>query len=102
MRIEIEAIKNRDQYRVWADGKVIIRKTTTPLCSAARALMAQGVDPNTMLEKVRRGSDRVDMRARVGDAAKLTVREPADGDAPFFTKYTEPPADVKMKRSVAA
>lgn len=75
MRIEIAEIENRGRYTVWYNGDMVCNSTRTPLCSAARELLARGFDPNIMLEKVRRGSDRVDMRATIGGAAKLTVRD---------------------------
>jgi hypothetical protein len=69
IRIEIAEIENRNVYRVWHDGAVLIERTTTPLASAARILLARGSDPNDVIEMTRRGSSRVDMRAKVGAVA---------------------------------
>jgi hypothetical protein len=86
MRIEIVEIRNRGIWDVWHNGELICERTRTPLCSAARILLARGTDPNIILEKVRCGSDRVDQRARIGDAAKLAVLE-NETRGPYFTKY---------------
>jgi hypothetical protein len=66
--------------------------TRTPFCSAARELLARGFSPDLILEKVRRGSDRVDMRGKIGAAAKLTVQE--TGAGPKFRPFeaTEDPS----------
>jgi hypothetical protein len=97
MRIEIAETENRGRHTVWCNGEIICRSTSTPLCSAARVLLKRGADPDEVLEKVRRGSNRVDMKTRIGIAAKLTVRERDDGDAPFFTRYTEPPSEMQRR-----
>lgn len=55
----------------------------TPLLSAARKLLARGIEPATELEMLRRGSETVAMRTTVGVAARLTVKESA---APRFAK----------------
>jgi hypothetical protein len=70
MRIEIAEIESRNIYRVWHDGAVIIERTATPMRAAARVLLDRhlaGLDD--VLEMVRRGSDQVDMRGRIGDVA---------------------------------
>lgn len=88
MRIEIVEINNHGVWDVWHNGELIIENTRTPLCSAARLLLTRGADENAILEKVRCGSDRVDMRARIGDAAKLTV------DSERFKSYRPPATDA--------
>jgi hypothetical protein len=70
MRIEIVEIDKQGRFDVWHDGELICDSTLTPLCSAARVLLSRGIDPGIMLEKTRRGSDRVDMRAPIGLAAR--------------------------------
>jgi hypothetical protein len=70
MRIEIAEIENRNIYRVWHDGAVIIERTATPMRAAARVLLDRGVAKlDDVLEMVRRGSDQIDMRATIWDAA---------------------------------
>jgi hypothetical protein len=85
MRIEIAEIDKQGRFDVWHDGELICDSTLTPLCSAARVLLSRGIDPGIMLEKTRRGSDRVDMRAHPsGLPPGLVVNE---GDhAPRFAK----------------
>jgi hypothetical protein len=78
MRIEIAEIENRNIYRVWHDGAVIIERTATPMRTAARVLLARGADPDDVLELVRRGRDQVDLRARIADVALLGGHTDAD------------------------
>jgi hypothetical protein len=85
MRIEIVEIRNRGVYDAWHNGELICDQTRTPFLSAARVLLQRGADPNEMLEKVRCGSDQVDMRAPIGVAAKLTVKE--SDNAPRFRTF---------------
>src|SRR6476620_9158135 len=69
IRIEIAEIENRNIYRVWHDGVVLIERTATPMRAAARVLLDRAeAAPADMLEMVRRGSDRVDMRGTIADA----------------------------------
>ena len=70
IRIEIAEIENRNIYRVWHDGAVLIERTTTPMRAAARVLLDRGVAaPADVMEMVRRGCDQVDMRGTIGAAA---------------------------------
>jgi hypothetical protein len=58
MRIEIAEIENRNIYRVWHDGAVIIERTTTPMRAAARVLLMRGrANLDDVLEMTRRGCD---------------------------------------------
>jgi hypothetical protein len=47
----------------------------TPFFAAARALQAEGVDPNTILVMRHSGSQTDSLRARLGVAAGLTIEE---------------------------
>jgi hypothetical protein len=70
VRVEIAEIENRNIYRVWHHGAVLIERTTSPMRAAARVLLDRGVAGlDDELEMVRRGSDQVDMRATISDAA---------------------------------
>src|SRR5258706_8902777 len=75
IRIKIAEIENQGRYDVWRNGELICHSTRTPFLSAARVLFDRGADPDTILEKVRRGSDQIDMRAPLGKAAGLDVKE---------------------------
>ena len=83
MRVEIAEIENRAVYRVWHDGEQIVATSPVPEISAARFLLEHGADPDETLEFVRRGSDRVDIRAKIGALAKprgrAGARNGADG-----------------------
>jgi hypothetical protein len=48
--------------------------STKPFLDAARVLLAEGVDPATVLQMCHEGSATVAMRATVGAAAGLTVK----------------------------
>jgi hypothetical protein len=68
VRIEISEIENRSAYRVWHDGAVIIERTATPMRAAARVLLMRGAAGlDDVLEMVRRGGDRVDLRVTISD-----------------------------------
>lgn len=62
----------------------------TPLLSAARLLLAEGVPPDAPLTLQHRGSDTIAMRTTVGAAAELTVEE-GDRPSPRFRKFKEFP-----------
>jgi hypothetical protein len=94
MRIEIVEIKNRGVYDVFLGDDLLCQKTRTPLCSAARELSARGYPSDTVLEKVRRGSNKVDMRSTIGNASKLTVTE--TGFGPKFRTFKVGDADANQ------
>jgi hypothetical protein len=77
-------------YEARLDDRVLC-ETRTPFLSAARVLMAEGVDPLRMLEGCREGNGRrVDLRARVGVAAGFTVIED-ERRGPVFARYRPRP-----------
>lgn len=88
MRIDVRKLTHT-VYEASTGGEVLCQ-SKTPLLSAARVLMRRGVDPNTELRMVRFGSEMTLMRARLGDAAELTVIE-NDKASPRFGKYKEFP-----------
>jgi hypothetical protein len=51
----------------------------TPFFDAARELFAQGYDPNDLLMLRHGGSDTDSLRAKLGTAASLTVKETGSG-----------------------
>jgi hypothetical protein len=55
------------------DGRCIVERSTTPLCAAARVLLAEGLDPATKLVMRHEGSTHDALRSTVGAAAKITV-----------------------------
>src|SRR4051812_46774017 len=56
-------------------GDRILCKSGSPLLAAARALLAEGVNEDTILTMTHEGSSMPAMRARLGDAAGLRVAE---------------------------
>jgi hypothetical protein len=77
-------------YEARLDERVLC-ETRTPFLSAARVLLAEGVDPMRMLEGRREGNGgRVDLRARVGVAAGLTVIED-ERRGPVLARYRPRP-----------
>ena len=84
MRIDVRKLTNT-VYEASVNGEVLCR-SRTPLHSAARVLASRGVGRDTELRMVRFGSDTILVRARLGDAADLTVLESGPG-GPRFGKY---------------
>jgi hypothetical protein len=72
----------------------------TPLCSAARVLLSEGVAPGIRLVMRHAGADYDSLTTTVGVAAKLTVKETEHG--PKFKRWTgtEPPP-MREKRPAA-
>ena len=69
------------------DGRSVVKRSPTPFCTAARALLAEGIDPATRLIMRHEGSPNDALRSTVGAAAKLTV---ADGTGkPVFAPWVD-------------
>jgi hypothetical protein len=69
-------------------GRKIVAASRTPLLAAARILLAEGMPPATVIEMRRTGAVTWDLRAPIGVAAGLDVREGPYG--PKFVRYREP------------
>jgi hypothetical protein len=79
----------RDQYSATTlGGRKIVAASRTPLLTAARVLLAKGLPPKTIVEMCRTGAVTWDLRAPIGVAAGLDVREGPYG--PKFVRYREP------------
>jgi hypothetical protein len=72
----------RFEARLEGDKRVLC-VSRKPFVDAARVLVTDGFDPTTMLVMRRVGNDVDAWRARLGIAAKLTVRESGDGPPRF-------------------
>jgi hypothetical protein len=96
MLIYVEELKRSGRYKATlADGTVLLKSSRQPLLDGARALLAQGIDPETVLVMARKSAGTESLLARAGDAAKLTVQE-GDRVGPRFVKwkpYPQSPAD---------
>jgi hypothetical protein len=69
------------------DGRVVVKRSTTPFCDAARLLLAEGIKPNTILVMRHAGSGADALRSSVGVAAGLTVADD-NGGKPIFRKWS--------------
>ena len=79
----------RGQYSATTlGGRKIVAASRTPLLTAARVLLAKGLPPKAIIEMRRTGAVTWDLRAPIGLAAGLDVREGPYG--PKFVRYREP------------
>ena len=76
----------RGQYEARLEGRVLVGSTTEPLLAAARALLAQGVAPETPIAMRHEGADHAALRSTVGKAVRLTVEAGKDG-VPRFARF---------------
>jgi hypothetical protein len=72
------------------DGKVLVAATRQPFLDGARALLAEGANPQATIILKHPGSETVCLRARLGAAAKLTVEESNRGK-PTFRRWKPRP-----------
>jgi len=82
------------------DGRTIVKRSTTPFCDAARALLAEGVRPEAKLVMRHAGSAADALRSTVGVAAGLTVVDD-NGGKPIFRKWSPSPYDREETIPVA-
>jgi hypothetical protein len=71
-QIVVKEFKRRGRFDMYLDGRYLGR-STTPLLTAARILLAEGVPPETPLEMRHQGSTTISPRSTIGVAAKLEV-----------------------------
>lgn len=69
-----------------------ITKSYTPLFSAARILLSEGVSADEPLTLTHEGSETICMRTTVGAAARLTVRDNSSGFG--FRPYRPGPSET--------
>lgn len=76
MSINITAYPLGDgRFFAYLGNRPLCKASSTPFYSAARALLDEGVSPDTVLTMRHDGSSIVSLRSTVGQAAKLTVVE---------------------------
>jgi hypothetical protein len=68
-----------------ARGDLVVARSRTPFCDAARALIDDGFDPATKLVMTHAGSAIECLQAPIGAGALLTVEESAHG--PVFRRH---------------
>jgi hypothetical protein len=94
-----------DRSRGRVDSRLLVASSRTPFCDAARALLAEGVDPSTRIMMRRAGSATDPLTATVGGAAKLIV-EDGDGVPRFrpwkpFSRWDGQPEIARSDRAAA-
>src|SRR5207247_5891328 len=87
--IVVEPIGHRGKFAARLDGRLLVRSSRTPFCDAARVLLAERGDPSSTIVMRHAGSATDSLRARLGVAAGLTVRED-DNRAPRFVSWRPP------------
>jgi hypothetical protein len=83
------------QFEARLEGELLCL-SRTPFLAAARALLEKGHAPETEIAMIHAGSDVVALRARLGDAARLTVREDQKGAR--FAAYRPPGAGASASK----
>jgi hypothetical protein len=68
------------------EGRRIVKRSTIPFCDAARALLAEGINPDTVLVMRHEGKVHDALRSTVRVAAGLTVKDDSVGK-PVFRKW---------------
>ena len=84
----IEPVTPYGQYSASLGSEVIVASSREPLLAGARALLAQGAHPDSIITTRHRGALGWALRSTVGAAARLTVRERARGGI-RFAPYVE-------------
>jgi hypothetical protein len=91
-------------YDAFVNGKLVVSSSRQPFLDAARALLERGADSNSWLILRHADSDTDSLRAKVGVAAQLTVRDRVDG-VPTFRRLKpcqdSAPASPMRSRKVA-
>jgi len=70
----------------WIDCRCIVERSTTPLCDAARVVLAEGVRSKAKIVMRHTGSLADALRSTVGAAAGLTTADDSGGK-PVFRKW---------------
>lgn len=84
------------RFEARLDGRLLCT-SRQPFLDAARKLIAEGHDPDEVLVMRRPGSEIDALKAKLGDAAKLTVHE-TDDAGPYFRRYRPFPGSGAMVR----
>ena len=84
--ITVAPISGHGRFSASVDGRLLVKSSRTPFLDAARVLFAEGLDPETILVMRHHGSTVNALRARLGVAAGLTIRE--DNGPAQFKRYS--------------
>jgi hypothetical protein len=83
--LEIAEVGNSGRYDAYADGRYVVT-SAQPFLDGARALIAQGYDPERRLVMRRHGRAQDDLAALLSEAAGLTIESTRFG-RPSFRPY---------------
>jgi hypothetical protein len=98
----VERTGRAGKYDAFVGDRLIVSSTRQPFFDGARALIAFGVAPETVLIMRRRPIGTESLRSTVGAAAKLTVLEANFGSAPRFGLFQEiAPGALKILRGLS-
>jgi hypothetical protein len=92
-------LDRRGRFDAVLDGEVIVRGSSTPICDAARVLLAKGIPEESVLSTRHQGSEHIAMSGSLGAWAKVTVRD--DHGAPKFRKRREDPLPTAPSPPIA-
>jgi hypothetical protein len=87
LAILVETVDRRGWFRARLGDRIIVESSKQPFFDAARVLMAEGCDPAITLIMWHAGAATDALTAKVGAAARLTIRE--DRGAPEFVPYRQ-------------
>lgn len=81
-----ETEERQGQYSAHLGDRLLVKASRQPMLDAARILLSEDYSPEDMIEMRRANRDTLDLRSRIGAAAKLTVAE-CDRDPPRFRRW---------------
>lgn len=85
--VPIASAPGRFMAKLASNGSVLVTSSRTPFLDSARRLLELGYPANTMLVMRHAGSATNALRATIGNAALLTVKEKTAGNAPRFARW---------------
>lgn len=91
--------EGRGRYSARLGNNRLCNSSSTPLLTAARVLLNEGVSPNIVITMTHEGASEVAMKATLGKAAKLTVVE-NDKEGPRLSKYRPLPSFEQAREAV--
>jgi hypothetical protein len=87
------------RFEVCCGGQLIVARTREPLLDGARALLAAGYHPDTIVVMRHAGSDVDVLTARIGTAARFYVEE--SGHGPVLRSVRKPPPGAVDRPPIA-
>jgi hypothetical protein len=87
------------QFEAWCDDQLIVACTREPFLNGARALLAAGYHPDTIVTMRHAGSDVDALTARIGTAARFHVEE--SGHGPILRSVRKAPPSAVDQPPIA-